>query len=62
MPELKNQDMSDFKMIENLDFNSIPYKDKYRETARKKKLEHFKETGELLVDYIFPRTDFLMLI
>lgn len=46
MPELKNRDTSDFPIVEDFDFNSIPYKDKYREAARQLKLKQFLNTGE----------------
>lgn len=48
MPELKNRDISDFPEVPNLDINSIPYRNKERETIRKKKLEQYNETGRMV--------------
>ncbi|GJQ79837.1 hypothetical protein Trydic_g23299 [Trypoxylus dichotomus] len=45
MPELKNRDVSDFPIIEDFDFNSIPYRDKHRESARQLKLKQYQRTG-----------------
>lgn len=45
MPELKNQDVSDFPEVPNLDINQIPYKDKQRETLRLQKLKQYEATG-----------------
>ncbi|XP_025834168.1 probable ATP-dependent RNA helicase DDX55 homolog isoform X2 [Agrilus planipennis] len=45
MPELKNQDLSDFPQVEDFDFDSVPYKDKQKEEQRQKKLESYKSTG-----------------
>lgn len=45
MPELKNRDLSDFPEIHNLDLNAIPYKNKFREDQRLKKLQQFNQTG-----------------
>ncbi|KAL3270693.1 hypothetical protein HHI36_021221 [Cryptolaemus montrouzieri] len=45
MPELKNKDTSGFRTIDNVDLNSIPYKDKQREKTRLEKLEEYKKTG-----------------
>ncbi|ENN71750.1 hypothetical protein HUJ04_001310 [Dendroctonus ponderosae] len=45
MPELKHRDLSDFPVVEDLDANTIPYKDKQREAMRKKKLGEFQSTG-----------------
>lgn len=45
MPELKQQDTSDFPKLDNLDVNVIPYKNKQQENARLQKLEKYKETG-----------------
>ena len=44
MPELRNTDTSGF-VSENIDINSISYKDKQREASRLEKLATFKETG-----------------
>ncbi|KAK3927106.1 putative ATP-dependent RNA helicase DDX55-like protein [Frankliniella fusca] len=44
MPELKNSDTSGF-VPEEIDFNSIAFKDKQREAARQGKLSSYKETG-----------------
>ncbi|XP_043482204.1 probable ATP-dependent RNA helicase DDX55 homolog [Leptopilina heterotoma] len=44
MPELKGLDLSSFEG-ENIDINTIKYKDKQRETSRLEKLKEFKETG-----------------
>lgn len=44
MPELKNTDNSGF-VAEDIDINSISYKDKQKETSRLGKLATFKETG-----------------
>lgn len=44
MPELKNADTSGF-VPEDVDTNSISFKDKQREAARQDKLATFKETG-----------------
>lgn len=44
MPELKDADTSGF-IPEELDLNSIAFKNKERETARQNKLTTFKETG-----------------
>lgn len=45
MPELKNQDLSDFTAVD-FDTNTVPYKDKQREAIRQKKLEIYRETGK----------------
>lgn len=45
MPELKNKDSSDFPIVENFDFNAVPYKDKDREAARQLKLKQYEKTG-----------------
>ncbi|KAI4454861.1 rna helicase [Holotrichia oblita] len=45
MPELKNKDSSDFPIVENFDFNAVPYKDKDREAARQLKLKQYENTG-----------------
>lgn len=45
MPECKNRDISDFHVIENLDVNTIAYKDKKKEEVRLEKLEEYKKTG-----------------
>lgn len=45
MPELKQQDVSEFPKIDDLDVNKIPYKNKQQENARLEKLEKYKETG-----------------
>ncbi|KRT80004.1 helicase, partial [Oryctes borbonicus] len=45
MPEVKNRDVSEFPIIENFDCNSIPYKDKNKESARQLKLKQYQNTG-----------------
>lgn len=45
MPEIRKIDTSDFPVIQDLDINAIPYKDKNREAIRQKKLEIYKESG-----------------
>lgn len=47
MPELKHRDLSDFPLVEDLDANTIPYKDKQREALRQRKLGEFQSTGRL---------------
>lgn len=44
MPELKGLDLSSFQNDE-IDINTIKYKDKQRETSRLEKLKEFRETG-----------------
>lgn len=51
MPELKNRDLSDFPEIHSLDLNTIPYKDKVRETIRLQKLSQYKQTGNFKLNY-----------
>ncbi|XP_013143354.1 PREDICTED: probable ATP-dependent RNA helicase DDX55 homolog [Papilio polytes] len=46
MPEIKEEHRKQFiGPKEAIDFNSIPYKDKQKETSRLQKLEEFKKTG-----------------
>lgn len=45
MPELKQQDTSDFPEVLHLNINEIPYKNQQQEHARLQKLEKYKETG-----------------
>lgn len=44
MPEIKGRNISNFT-AENIDFNSIKYKNKQREESRQGKLQLFQETG-----------------
>ncbi|XP_067015394.2 ATP-dependent RNA helicase DDX55 [Anabrus simplex] len=44
MPELKGNNLADFEE-ENIDFNTIAYKDKQREAARQEKLKVYLSTG-----------------
>lgn len=44
MPELKGRDLSSFQEVD-IDVNLITYKNKQRESARKLKLEEYKNTG-----------------
>lgn len=46
MPELKNRDISDFREVENFDFNSVAYKDAKKEKVRLEKLEEYKNSGK----------------
>ncbi|XP_045503695.1 probable ATP-dependent RNA helicase DDX55 homolog [Colias croceus] len=46
MPEIKEEHKKQFVgPKEKIDFNSIPYRDKQKETSRLQKLEEFKKTG-----------------
>ncbi|KAF2896552.1 hypothetical protein ILUMI_09602 [Ignelater luminosus] len=45
MPELKNQNLSEFTPVVGLDLNLIPYKDKQKESQRQQKLEIYRNTG-----------------
>ena len=46
MPEIKEEHKKQFVgPKDKIDFNSIPYKDKQKETSRLQKLEEYKKTG-----------------
>lgn len=46
MPEIKEEHREQFcGPKENIDFNSIPYKDKQKETSRLQKLEEYRKSG-----------------
>lgn len=45
MPELKQQNTSEFPEVLDINLNDIPYKNKQQECARLQKLEKYKETG-----------------
>lgn len=45
MPELKKVKVTDFEPV-NMDFNTVAYKDKQKESSRQKKLSAYRETGE----------------
>lgn len=53
MPELKNQDLSEFSPIAGLDLNMIPYKDKQKESQRQQKLEIYRNTGNIALYFPF---------